>query len=104
MTSKRLIALAIRQMLRDTSPPVATLYFHPWEFDPNQARLPLGWLGRFRTYVVDLASSPNYKGVITGLRFDPVFAGAPGNMVEVAYISYRKYDEEGGEAPEGRGP
>ncbi len=27
------------------------LYFHPWEFDPGQPRLPMGWLNRFRTYV-----------------------------------------------------
>ena len=27
------------------------LYFHPWEFDPDQPRLPLGRLSRFRTYV-----------------------------------------------------
>jgi hypothetical protein len=27
------------------------LYFHPWEFDPGQPRLPLGRLGGFRTYV-----------------------------------------------------
>jgi hypothetical protein len=27
------------------------LYFHPWEFDPAQARLPLGRFSRFRTYV-----------------------------------------------------
>jgi hypothetical protein len=29
---------------------VATLYFHPWEFDPDQPLLPLGRSGRFRTY------------------------------------------------------
>ena len=27
------------------------LYFHPWEFDPEQQRLPLSRLNRFRTYV-----------------------------------------------------
>ncbi len=27
------------------------LYFHPWEFDPDIPRLPLGRLGTFRTYV-----------------------------------------------------
>jgi hypothetical protein len=27
------------------------LYFHPWEFDPEQPRLPLGRMARFRTYV-----------------------------------------------------
>lgn len=27
------------------------LYFHPWEFDPDQPKLPLGRASRFRTYV-----------------------------------------------------
>ena len=30
---------------------MAMLYFHPWEFDPEQPRLPLGRLSRWRTYV-----------------------------------------------------
>jgi polysaccharide deacetylase family protein (PEP-CTERM system associated) len=42
---------AIRQTARDCSPSVVTLYFHPWEFDRDQKRLPLGLLNRFRTYV-----------------------------------------------------
>src|SRR5262249_40386290 len=42
---------AIRQVQRSCRPPMATLYFHPWEFDPDQAHLPLGWVSRFRTYV-----------------------------------------------------
>jgi polysaccharide deacetylase family protein (PEP-CTERM system associated) len=42
---------AIRQTLKRTTPPVAMLYFHPWEFDPGQHPLPLGRLARFRTYV-----------------------------------------------------
>src|SRR5262249_1287309 len=42
---------ALRQMGRHCQPPVAPLYFHPWEFDSGQARLPLGRLNRFRTYV-----------------------------------------------------
>ena len=29
----------------------AVLYFHPWEFDPGQPRLPLSRAGMFRTYV-----------------------------------------------------
>jgi polysaccharide deacetylase family protein (PEP-CTERM system associated) len=48
---------ALRQVARDCSPPVAMLYFHPWEFDPLQPRLPLGLLNRFRTYV-GIASNP----------------------------------------------
>jgi polysaccharide deacetylase family protein (PEP-CTERM system associated) len=42
---------ALRQSLRDCRPRVAMLYFHPWEFDPDQPRLPLRPLNRFRTYV-----------------------------------------------------
>jgi hypothetical protein len=30
---------------------MAMLYLHPWEFDPDQVRLPLDHLNRFRTYV-----------------------------------------------------
>jgi polysaccharide deacetylase family protein (PEP-CTERM system associated) len=46
-----LMMQAIQQMRRDCQPSVATLYFHPWEFDPQQPRLPLRGLSRFRTYV-----------------------------------------------------
>ena len=27
------------------------LYFHPWELDISQPRLPLKWLNRYRTYL-----------------------------------------------------
>lgn len=39
----------IAQAARRRQP--AMLYFHPWEFDPDQPRLPLTGLSRFRTYV-----------------------------------------------------
>lgn len=42
---------ALRQTESECTPPVAMLYFHPWEFDPDQPRLPLSRLSRFRTYV-----------------------------------------------------
>lgn len=42
----------IRQCARTESPAAAAmLYFHPWEFDPEQPRLPLGRLSRWRSYV-----------------------------------------------------
>jgi polysaccharide deacetylase family protein (PEP-CTERM system associated) len=41
----------VKQLLRTTRPDVAMLYFHPWEFDPEQPRLPLSPLSRWRTYV-----------------------------------------------------
>jgi polysaccharide deacetylase family protein (PEP-CTERM system associated) len=46
-----LMERALAQVRRDGRPPVAMLYFHPWEFDPNQPRLPLRRASRFRTYV-----------------------------------------------------
>ena len=42
---------AIRQAQRSSPHPATMLYFHPWEFDPDQPRLPLRRLSRFRTYV-----------------------------------------------------
>lgn len=42
---------AVAQTHRECDPPAAMLYFHPWEFDPEQPRLPLRRLSRFRTYV-----------------------------------------------------
>jgi polysaccharide deacetylase family protein (PEP-CTERM system associated) len=41
---------AIRQIEGDPAG-VSVLYFHPWEFDSTQPRLPLGKLNKFRTYV-----------------------------------------------------
>ncbi len=51
----RLFPLAVmesglRQLAR-TDPAVGVLYFHPWEFDADQPRLPLGWFARWRTFV-----------------------------------------------------
>jgi polysaccharide deacetylase family protein (PEP-CTERM system associated) len=41
---------AVRQSERQPTG-VTVLYFHPWEFDPDQPSLPLGRATRFRTYV-----------------------------------------------------
>ena len=46
-----LLRWGLRQLRRGGRPAVAMLYFHPWEFDPEQRRLPLRVLNRFRTYV-----------------------------------------------------
>ena len=40
----------IDQLTREGAP-LAMLYFHPWEFDPDTPRLPLAPLDHFRTYV-----------------------------------------------------
>lgn len=46
-----LMQRGLAQTRRQGQPPVAMLYFHPWEFDAEQERLPLSPLNRFRTYV-----------------------------------------------------
>ncbi|MCI0682565.1 MAG: DUF3473 domain-containing protein [Gemmataceae bacterium] len=60
---------ALRQTARACRPAVATLYFHPWEFDPEQARLPLKWLSRFRTYVGLRRSSQRLRALLVRGRF-----------------------------------
>ncbi len=46
-----LMKLALSCSRRDPRNGATVLYFHPWEFDPDQPRLPLRGLNRFRTYV-----------------------------------------------------
>jgi hypothetical protein len=45
--------------------------------------------GAFHTYEVDLAAIPNYRGTITGLRFDPVGSAVEGEEVKVEFISWK---------------
>ncbi|HEV3144062.1 MAG TPA: DUF3473 domain-containing protein, partial [Gemmataceae bacterium] len=45
------------------------LYFHPWEFDPEQPRLPLGRLSRFRTYVGMRRTRERLKALLSRHRF-----------------------------------
>ncbi len=51
----RLFPLAMMRagigQLAASEPALGMLYFHPWEFDPAQPRLPLGRVARWRTYV-----------------------------------------------------
>src|SRR5207302_309189 len=60
---------ALRQAERHLAPPVAMLYFHPWEFDPDQARLPLGRVSRFRTYVGLHRSRSRLTALLARYRF-----------------------------------
>ena len=60
---------ALAQSLHNVRPPVAVLYFHPWEFDPDQDRLPLGRLSRFRTYVGLRRSRSRLSALLRQQRF-----------------------------------
>ena len=59
----------LRQSTRTLAPPVATLYFHPWEFDPDQRPLPLPRLSRFRTYVGITRSRKKLTALLSRHRF-----------------------------------
>ena len=48
---------------------VTMLYFHPWEFDPDQRRLPLTRLNRFRTYVGIRRTGNRLCHLMSGLSF-----------------------------------
>jgi hypothetical protein len=43
--------------------------------------------GQFHIYELNLSSFTNYSGLITQLRFDPVYSGDPGDYVDVAWVS-----------------
>jgi polysaccharide deacetylase family protein (PEP-CTERM system associated) len=57
---------AIRQLSHVGAAPVAVLYFHPWEFDADQPRLPLGRLSAWRTYVGTQRSRPRLLELLAG--------------------------------------
>ena len=44
--------------------------------------------GLFHTYRVDLFRTPTYRGVVSGLRLDPV-EGDPGGLVDITCISWK---------------
>jgi hypothetical protein len=44
--------------------------------------------GKFHVYHVNLASCSDYQGTITGLRFDPVPGGTPGDFIRIKSISF----------------
>ena len=64
-----LMSRAVEQVRRGCWPAVAMLYFHPWEFDPEQPRLPLRRLSRFRTYVGIWRSRDRLGVLLTRHRF-----------------------------------
>ncbi len=59
----------LRQSQRDCRPSVAMIYFHPWEFDPEQPRLPLRAFSRFRTYVGMQRSRDRLDALLSHHRF-----------------------------------
>jgi hypothetical protein len=61
--------LALSYARRDPDTGSTVLYFHPWEFDPDQPRLPLKTLSHFRTYVGIRRSRDRLKKLCSSLHF-----------------------------------
>lgn len=64
-----LMRTALSLERRDPSTGATMLYFHPWEFDPDQPRLPLRRVGGFRTYVGIRRSRVRFVRLLAGRRF-----------------------------------
>ena len=64
-----LLERTLRQVARTCRPAVAMLYFHPWEFDTEQERLPLGRLSRCRTYVGIKRTPGRLRALLARHRF-----------------------------------
>ncbi len=61
-----LLRAGVNQLAAVGAPGV--LYFHPWEFDPGQPKLPLRKLSRFRTYVGISKSAARLGRLLTRYR------------------------------------
>jgi polysaccharide deacetylase family protein (PEP-CTERM system associated) len=64
-----LMKLALSCSRRDPRCEATVLYFHPWEFDPEQPRLPLSRRNRFRTYVGIGRSRERLAELVAGYSF-----------------------------------
>ncbi len=63
-----LIRGAIASLNRREARP-AVLYVHPWELDPDQPRLPMPWLHRFRHYVGLGGAAAKLAALLREFRF-----------------------------------
>ena len=66
----------LAQTFREGLPPVAMLYFHPWEFDPEQERLALPRIRYFRTYVGLKRSRDRLVKLLNQFHFERAIAVA----------------------------
>lgn len=73
----------------------ARVFWQRWEEQgpPHHVDVPVISDGEYHTYEVPLYESPEYRGAITGLRFDPVSEGKEGDWVKVQSISFQKPTE-----------
>lgn len=71
----------IDQLLQSSNG-LAMLYFHPWEFDADQPRLPLGRLSAWRTYVGISKTRERFRALLS--RYDGQFCTASQAVSELS--------------------
>ncbi|MGV3530847.1 MAG: hypothetical protein ACO1QR_00650 [Chthoniobacteraceae bacterium] len=82
--------LYIRAALKSEHTAAQVFWYCGNESAPKSMDVPMIGDGEYRTYPVPLHESPDYRGAITGLRFDPAPAGKEGDWVKIRSISFRK--------------
>jgi polysaccharide deacetylase family protein (PEP-CTERM system associated) len=66
----RVLTWAVRRMAREGAP--AVIYFHPWEIDPDQPRLPLAVLNQFRHRVGLSRTERKLRRLLSLFPFSPL--------------------------------
>lgn len=66
-----LTRLGLRQINVERSCPF-TFYLHPWEIDPGQPRVKVGWLSRLRHYTNLHVCESRLRRLLTEFRFAPM--------------------------------
>ena len=90
----------LKQIGKLSGPNVAMLYFHPWEFDPDQPRLPLARLARFRTYVGIKSNRRRLSSLLASYQFVRAVDVAE-NLDMIAAVALSKYSLEHNGDPAG---
>jgi len=67
----RLTRRAVRSLNEGEGQP-AIVYLHPWEIDPDQPRLSVGWLTHLRHSVNTRTTEPKIRRLLRDFRFAPV--------------------------------
>jgi polysaccharide deacetylase family protein (PEP-CTERM system associated) len=62
----------------------ACIYFHPWELDPDLQRLPMGWIGRLRTYAGLRGMRRKVERLLQEFEFSSVSKAYPYEPVRTA--------------------
>jgi polysaccharide deacetylase family protein (PEP-CTERM system associated) len=62
----------------------ACIYFHPWELDPDLQRLPMGWIGRLRTYAGLRGMRRKVERLLDEFEFSSVSKAYPYEPVRTA--------------------